>query len=411
MDNIETIVETMQGASLGGELLLSVDFGESISISGTASPSARIHENPQPLLDNDFSEDGGVSLAVPSKGKKKRKNHRAGKKKKQSNTQQCPNQSGEEEMIGEEKTTEVKCYAMRTSPGKRNGLFATQPIPRGSRIIREQPLVHLAGGKELLLIPTIFAKLSASDQDRFLSLQYVHPQNLADNACFNSLLQIQADKISMSVNEQWKLIGRCQPNAFETPNNGIAIGIEFARLNHSCTPNITHQWNRNIGCITVHAIRDIEAGEELLASSIPLLEKRDVRRERTMELGFTCTCATCENPTKASEYRRKWLSVIDQTLNGGGKVQTDEDALSLCIEAVKLMEEEGLTDMALTNFYRRAGQTAAALGRWTGAFVWARKMMDTRACCGEDHPIYKVNEKDLQDLTLLRDCAKKTMAS
>ncbi|KAL8688331.1 MAG: hypothetical protein Q9218_005734 [Villophora microphyllina] len=45
---------------------------------------------------------------------------------------------------------------------------------------------------------------------------------------------------------------------------------------------------------------DIEAGEELLASSITLLDKRDVRRQRTMELGFTCKARLSEDVSTMS---------------------------------------------------------------------------------------------------------------
>jgi hypothetical protein len=42
--------------------------------------------------------------------------------------------------------------------------------------------------------------------------------------------------------------------------------LEASRINHSCQPNAQHTWNASLGRLTVHALRDIEAGREITIS-------------------------------------------------------------------------------------------------------------------------------------------------
>ena len=44
--------------------------------------------------------------------------------------------------------------------------------------------------------------------------------------------------------------------------------LATSRLNHSCRNSAQHTWNEKIGCITIHAIQDIEEGQESLITSI-----------------------------------------------------------------------------------------------------------------------------------------------
>ena len=42
------------------------------------------------------------------------------------------------------------------------------------------------------------------------------------------------------------------------------------RPNHSCLPNAHHRWNENIGVVTVHVVKDIALGEEIVITYISL---------------------------------------------------------------------------------------------------------------------------------------------
>ena len=52
-----------------------------------------------------------------------------------------------------------------------------------------------------------------------------------------------------------------------------------SRINHSCVPNVYHSWNENLQTLTVHAIREITAGEELFTTYIPLCLSRATRND------------------------------------------------------------------------------------------------------------------------------------
>lgn len=44
---------------------------------------------------------------------------------------------------------------------------------------------------------------------------------------------------------------------------GSAVCVDASRLNHSCRPNAFPAWNKDTGRMTVHAIRQIKAGQEI----------------------------------------------------------------------------------------------------------------------------------------------------
>jgi hypothetical protein len=80
-----------------------------------------------------------------------------------------------------------------------------------------------------------------------------------------------------------------------------------ARVNHSCRPNVAQTWNSNLNQLTIHAIRDIEVGEELCDSYVLLLEDSETRQAGLDAYGFVCGCEVCgailEEKKKSDEKR------------------------------------------------------------------------------------------------------------
>ena len=72
--------------------------------------------------------------------------------------------------------------------------------------------------------------------------------------------------------------------------------LSLSRLNHSCRPNCVHHWRPDKHCLIVHAVRDIEEGEELYTCYGPgdcrlTSERQEYLVER---YNFRCFCDMCQ---------------------------------------------------------------------------------------------------------------------
>ena len=72
--------------------------------------------------------------------------------------------------------------------------------------------------------------------------------------------------------------------------------LSLSRLNHSCRPNCVHHWRPDMHCMIVHAVRDIEEGQELCTCYGPgdcrlTSERQEYLLER---YNFRCLCDMCQ---------------------------------------------------------------------------------------------------------------------
>jgi hypothetical protein len=90
-----------------------------------------------------------------------------------------------------------------------------------------------------------------------------------------------------------------------------------ARVNHSCRPNVAQTWNANLNQLTIHAIRDIQSGEELCDSYVLLLEDSETRQVGLDAYGFVCGCEVCggsEEERRMSDERRLMIKRLGEDL-------------------------------------------------------------------------------------------------
>ena len=77
--------------------------------------------------------------------------------------------------------------------------------------------------------------------------------------------------------------------------SAVATYIEYSLLNHMCRPNCG--WEEENGAVSVFALEDIEAGDQLgISYLLPeyCLYVREVRRKELMDVfGFNCHCPVC----------------------------------------------------------------------------------------------------------------------
>ncbi|KAI1778834.1 SET domain-containing protein [Hypoxylon cercidicola] len=156
----------------------------------------------------------------------------------------------------------------------------------------------------------------------------------------------------------------------EIPHSGLfTIG---SRINHNCNPTVFWRYSvRTLG-IEVIAMRDIEVGEEITQSYVPLGLSYKDRKEGLKNWNFACTCSLCaasKSQRAASDRHRERLLDIYHELNDGatGKGNLTESIVNeLTGEMESLIHEEKLEAQQLVYYgvvaraYMRVGELVAA---------------------------------------------------
>lgn len=270
---------------------------------------------------------------------------------------------------------EGKPFELVLVSGKGYGLFATENIVRGTRIIEETPIVVARPDEEPGLLPETLAHLPP-DKAAIIDDLYCAPSALQTKG----LAQLRKDAASIPRGPQnesalakaiadmkitIKRMAIFDTNSIRMGDKGqygVGLFALFSRLNHSCNPNLHSCYNATIGKETVQAVRQINKGEELTISYMPMAYRtREQRAEMLKEhSGFVCKCRVCEGPRAAnSEERRQKLFDLDQglafyerglpPLPGLNVPTTAQQALAMCEKMVYLLKEDNLTDFALAH--------------------------------------------------------------
>jgi hypothetical protein len=212
-------------------------------------------------------------------------------------------------------------YEIRPSTNKGLGVFANEHIPRGSRIVCETPIFTAPSEPGLLDVNDVyyrFSFLQGEDREKYLQLHAAQVMTdfiMSDVA--TNFPQILREHIA-------KVVSIFETNAFKmesTRGEGTSgIFAIASRINHSCSPNANQTWNSRIGCLTVHAIKDIPINEEITIPYVfPTLD-RSQRLSGLKGYGFVCTCPICDDfatstPSgEVSRKRRQQIYRLDQDL-------------------------------------------------------------------------------------------------
>jgi len=193
-------------------------------------------------------------------------------------------------------------YEKRSIPGKGNGLVACADIPEGTRILCEKPLFTLVSAANLI-DNAVLAKvksLSKDQQRQYLGLHNNHPSS----NIFSGIFKTNALP--------------CGPGS---PIGGVYPTI--CLINHSCDSNSHHSWNDTISSETIHALRDIKAGEEItICYKDP--ETYQARRAKLRgSFGFDCDCSLCSLPLEErqkSDTRRTRIAQLDEDIGDPSRV-------------------------------------------------------------------------------------------
>ena len=220
----------------------------------------------------------------------------------------------------------------------------------------------LGDDEDLFDVPSKFAKLSIEEQTIFLGLAATPLEKSGETQLGILLLQraFEPEKASeLSMDLQTRLLSIFETNSFAA-GAGAAVVPTAARMNHSCTPNVYHCWNATTGQLTVHATRDMTAGEEILTCYINVCCYREARQKELDRYGFECDCAACCMQTefgRKSEKRRQRLCALKGEIvtkcmtSQTGQSEFERGALEAVLQINEILREEGLTNMELTRQY------------------------------------------------------------
>ncbi|EMC91815.1 hypothetical protein BAUCODRAFT_305787 [Baudoinia panamericana UAMH 10762] len=296
--------------------------------------------------------------------------------------------------------TASRLYELREVPGKGLGLFAATNIPLGARIICESPLLTISRN-ELHLVWGPYCRLSNAQKKAYDSLHFYNPPFMKlEQAGRLQLIDtndtsLDADDIDEIVRDHVRVMGIFATNNFIS-GPAFAVYEEASRLNHSCIPNVHHSYNPTLKKLTVHAARDIYAGEELLTNYVggrftywPRKRRQGILRQ---QYGFQCACVACVDRTGQSDGRREVMANMAYGLmqyggdrHGEGQnpyiPATVDAALRQSEDLITLLLEEGITNIELCKAYRTAAQEALKMQDYTKARDYALNEAEVELNC------------------------------
>ena len=269
-------------------------------------------------------------------------------------------------------------YEIKLIPRKGKGLVARVDIAKGTRILVEKPFLTQVNVPNLQRADELEKELASKlkslpklEQRRYLSLHNAFPG-------------------------KYPFTGIFKTNCFPCGPSGSVIGGVFPTIcliNHSCLPNVHHNWNEEIHQETIHAIRPIRAGEEILVSYLPRGGRSSDRKAYLKEnLGFDCVCSVCSLPAdelELSDNRRFMIEHFDQ-VNNMELMQKDPDAYmancNILLQAI-LVEFGDSPGMFVARLFYDCFRVCVSHGDFARASVFGERAYNSMVVCGgEDDP-------------------------
>ncbi|GJC90558.1 SET domain-containing protein 5 [Colletotrichum liriopes] len=146
-----------------------------------------------------------------------------------------------------------------------------------------------------------------------------------------------------------------------------AIFLEACRINHACDNNAQKDWNERIKRHTVHALRDIDKGEEITITYLGPLKNRNARQKALQKkFDFTCSCHLCSLPpeqSKESDRRLEEIHRLDGVINQlgtEGVLVSPLRTLRYFDQQVRLYNEQGREDVGFAQAFADAAQLVIA---------------------------------------------------
>lgn len=303
---------------------------------------------------------------------------------------------------------------------KGRGVFAETDIEPGTLILAEEPILRLdplsvTAHSDLL---SDFKALPKEMRNLVLDLEAHDPRPFRKSI---------RKEFRLRVHPTWERLNTVHGvhskhvlTAFNTNAVGQCLSLQTALMNHSCLPNAYVTFDETNRELTVHALCDIKAGEEVCISQLEgssLLEPMDVRRERLLsQRGFTCICDACveveqlgstsdvqqEHPTEKLRAECRELiheywereSDFEKEFGEGDRKELDSDAVvflaNLGAQIVELMGKLRVALVDTQEWYETVISWYLMLEDKDTAEMWQERMLDmVRTCVGENSSTYR----------------------
>lgn len=231
--------------------------------------------------------------------------------------------------------------------GKGLGLFATQCIPRGQRILTDKALLSIRFPDGDILQNA--SRLSQTAHKTLLGLSVNAGKH---SSLLRWLESIWSSRWSpRSVRTNHSIINIFRNNNFDIGYGIRAVFPTAARINHTCVPNAQGNFNTFLDAFTVHAVHDVPPGEEITVSYLEdQLGLREWRQQVLLErYGFVCNCATCDETSYDADAResrraslRRNLSLLAETAAANSDEFGPHAELGLMIAMLDVYENEGI---------------------------------------------------------------------
>jgi hypothetical protein len=238
----------------------------------------------------------------------------------------------------------IGVWAICQFTGKGLGIFALRDIKAGERVMCEEPIATWAvslgersskGEIEVRVLNRMVAALPQDRRTQFFSL------------CQNE----------MKYGVKKTTVGVWMSNAFPCDSSSdatagtvsAAVFHRLSRLNHSCAPNMHHEWNELLGRETLHSLVDIPAGDELTVTYLgdpgTGYERATRQSALLLKFGFYCHCPLCSlraNALAQSEVRQARMKALVVLLEEDTHELPDAEFVRLASERLLLLMQEGL---------------------------------------------------------------------
>ncbi len=177
-------------------------------------------------------------------------------------------------------------------------------------------MIHLAKNNAMDA-PAEFTKLSPDEKALFLSLHYrpLGPRDTVRTNIVRAQQDLRPSVAALSVEEHIKIMAIYETNAFEA-GEGSVICPEASRINHSCLPNVNHYWNDTTGRETVHAVKDIAAGEEILTTYIQICRDYAERKNSCISTGSPVIVQRAMTPLPLAGQARRGVNACSSLTRG-----------------------------------------------------------------------------------------------
>ncbi|RYP12950.1 hypothetical protein DL767_010976 [Monosporascus sp. MG133] len=156
-----------------------------------------------------------------------------------------------------------------------------------------------------------------------------------------------------------------QYNCIEGQGIGCVLAPVMGMINHNCKPNTWGYYNEAVGGMTLHALRDIDAGEEITIGYV----------QEAIYL------------TRTQRNARLTTQLVAYYQNNAASQDDIYTAMSLLRELTALIEGHGLEGLELSLAYVEQARLFGLLGDERGRRDKLRKALQFRLLClGADHP-------------------------